>query len=701
MFELMLAAATVLAPGVRRQTFEYAVPDKTPIVISGWSRATDAHFMYYCIGCDIWFDDGTLEWRLRQDFSQGTHDWEKATAIWRPKKPVKKILFYFSAQGGTGSAEWRDLMLERREPGPDEAFRMARRTLRPFEDADEINETLCDQWSHFICRRRKEQGSIESGNPLQVDEVRVWTADPLRRVTPLTFPGAADCARAIDLDLAQGETECFQILVSTGRAAESKGLKLDLADLKDSSGRPFRGTFGWRRQGYLKRAVFFKFTPFSAPAQESWLPDPLLPAAAFDVPKGGTIGTWLEVKAARDAAHGIYQGTVRVRESGAKARVLAEIPVSVRVRDFALPERFGVNTIYTMLEGFYRVAYGERDAARFMRMAQDVMLDHRLNPTDESRHAPPKLEDLIYAFERGASLAVLLNLVPKPKDPNTIWVCYSPVEELQKPSFYEYVRETLMPIWTELKARGYADRAIVYGFDERNREFYPTIDALWKRLRQDFPGLPLRTSAKMYKDYVLGARDELCFTTDWFGPRIDVWRDDVTAVYHARGKKVGMYCSEDPLYPYPCIGSYEFPLADARILPWMAELKGADSLSYWAVNYWNYGRGTQLDESKTCFPEWNCYNPSSMPGDGVLIYPGKRSVLPSLRLAALRDGVEDAERLQILKTRCGKDAADAFASELVRSMTDFDRDYGKIEAVRRRIADRIERTALPKKEDLP
>ena len=34
MFELMLAAATVLAPGVRRQTFEYAVPDKTPIVIS-------------------------------------------------------------------------------------------------------------------------------------------------------------------------------------------------------------------------------------------------------------------------------------------------------------------------------------------------------------------------------------------------------------------------------------------------------------------------------------------------------------------------------------------------------------------------------------------------------------------------------------------------------------------------------------------
>ena len=79
----------------------------------------------------------------------------------------------------------------------------------------------------------------------------------------------------------------------------------------------------------------------------------------------------------------------------------------------------------------------------------------------------------------------------------------------------------------------------------------------------------------------------------------------------------------------------------------------------------------------------------------------KRSILPSLRLAALRDGVEDAERLQILKARCGKDAADAFASELVRSMTDFDRDYGKIEAVRRRIADRIERTALPKKEDLP
>ena len=83
-----------------------------------------------------------------------------------------------------------------------------------------------------------------------------------------------------------------------------------------------------------------------------------------------------------------------------------------------------------------------------------------------------------------------------------------------------------------------------------------------------------------------------------------------------------------------------------------------------------------------------------MPGDGQLLYPGEDGPWPSVRLANVRDGIEDYEWLQMLERKKGRAAAEAVAAELARGMTDFERSPERVRSARARLADEIEGTAV-------
>ena len=121
----------------------------------------------------------------------------------------------------------------------------------------------------------------------------------------------------------------------------------------------------------------------------------------------------------------------------------------------------------------------------------------------------------------------------------------------------------------------------------------------------------------------------------------------------------------------------------------MTHLYGSDGLLFWHVNYW--GDNPLLDDSDTFFPEWNTYSGLHMPGDGIFLYPARDRILPSIRLAQMRDAVEDYEWLQLLAGRKGKAAADVFSRMLVTSMTEFTRSPSKLRQVRSSLGDAIAR----------
>ena len=657
----------------RWKVFSYERPDRTPIVFGGWSRANGVNAVDYCVYLDIHYADGSKDWGKRADWRQGTHDWEEVSAVYLPKKPVAKIEAFVLKRKGSGKAEFRDVFLERRE-GRGERIGQMRMTMRPFADADQISY---DWFIGAKVQRKTERVAAELKFPPPPKGVTVWTASAMDCVTPLTPPPKGASA-AISLSLARRERESAQVLVSCGEDMELNGVTLEIAPLIGVGGTAFDGEVKWERVGYLARQAGYQLHPRAPDVREMWLPDPLLPVAPFRVRRASTQGTWITVHASSAAKAGLYAAAVKVKKGG---ETLASVPLSVEVLDFELGKTFALETAFSLMDGYMRAEYP--DSWRQMkRQAIDVMLDHRLNPDDISRTTPPEIADLLHAKERGMNRFNILNIVPEPKR-NVRWVCTANPAEVFSDEFYRTFTGRLRPYWEALKANGLDGMAYLYGFDERNAEYYEGIDRMWKRLRADFPGLPVMTTTKMFKDYKNGHTNKFdCVTTDWYCPVSNDYDAKAADRLRALGKKVWWYTCCSPVSPYANMASLEYPAVEGRlVLGYLTWLYRADGFLFWHVNNWRSGNAP-MDESDTFFPEWNTWNHLGVPCDGVFIYPGKEHILPSIRFANIRDGEEDYEYLLRAEKKLGRKGVLDMVRPIVRSQTDFTRDPSALNSLR-------------------
>ena len=140
-----------------------------------------------------------------------------------------------------------------------------------------------------------------------------------------------------------------------------------------------------------------------------------------------------------------------------------------------------------------------------------------------------------------------------------------------------------------------------------------------------------------------------------------------------------------PVYPQPNL-TLANRLVECRLIPWLAWNRGVRAIFLGGVNRWQG-------------------NPAA---DGLLVYPGPTGQLyPSLRLVALRDGIEDYEYLWLiwdrarqLRRRAPDDptglaaAARQFLGEVetkAGSPTRTSQDPHAVDALRRRAGDLLER----------
>lgn len=682
-------------PSDRKAIIErhYDVPDKSPIWFGAESRAEAAYAKEYCLYVDIAHSDGTFTYKVLATFTEGTHGWERSGRVVYPKTPVKRIKIYALYRHPFvpgGSVRFRNVFLERRDPGR-VPLAWRRMTGRPFADRDELLVSYPARANHAAGRFVYEPITNDSArcgavSPLPPQGFCVWTADSMRKVTPLTFPSAAErLAKAcISLQLAKGERESAQVLLTTGPDRELDGVELVLSPLVNSRGTALKGSFAWQRLGYLARRSEYAPHPCGVDPCEKWIPEVLLPAAPMRLRKGGTQGTWLTVFAARDAEAGMYAGSVEVRSGG---RTVAAVPVAVEVWNFALPPKFSFPAMIAMMDGFIRRHYPGDFAARH-REAIDLMLDHRLDWTDISRTSLPDIEDVAYARSRGQRHVNLLNLVPPPPKGHD-WTVYASRDAVFSEGFFSYLTNTLTPYVAELRRRNLFDGCCIYGFDERQSEYYEGMDRMWRRLKGIYPDLPLITSAFMYKDRVQHPDKVSPFweTTDWHTPLTSFYREDISDGLRAKGKQVWWYTCCGPYYPHCNFASYENPTVEGRLIPWLTHRFRSDGFLFWNANFWERHQ-PKLDEQDVWFPEWNTWSGLQAPGDGVLTYPGRHGILPSIRLANIRDGSEDYDYLVMASAR-NPTAVKEIERSLIRSMTDFARDPSAIRAARARLAEII------------
>ena len=532
------------------------------------------------------------------------------------------------------------------------------------------------------------------------DSVNVWVTDALVKVLP-DAAAPAGAPKGVEIDAVRNEYESGQVVVS----AAGK-----IGKLTASIG-PFGGPDGpkpraeVRFEGYVSIKKGTTGTPpdhlvAQAPAD---LPDPLLEKRSVSVEAGKNQPIWITIYVPKTAKPGKYTSTVEIMADGASRSV----PISVQVHNFALPDD---RTLYLTNwfspgniarshkrevwdERFWKVleTYAECMAA----YRQNVVVTPILELIKGHDDGKGKLTFDFTRFNRWVELFQRAGVIGYIEGGH-----FGGRSPWEAPDFDAWWPEIFGPDGKPLP------KPAVKVTSEEYRKFLSRfLPALQKHLErkgwlaiymQHLSDEPIKENAESYKKLASYVRKyapkfkiiEACMCSELAGS-VDIWvpqppHFEADINFFRERQKAG-----DQVWFYTCLapkGKYmnrfvDYPLIDVRLLHWVNFKYDLPGYLHWGFNYY------QADPFKDLEPDWgggNCLPP----GDSHIVYPGLRGPLSSIRLEALRDGVEDYEMLKLLEKKNPKLARE-IADSVVRSLTDYTMDPGEFRAARMRIVNAL------------
>ncbi len=552
-------------------------------------------------------------------------------------------------------------------------------------------------------------------------DLKVWVETRTVRVRREDPPGAGLSVR---LSAARNEWESFQILLRSDEGV--KGIRVELDELRGPSGGaipPDEARLYRQHQLHLSRGTYR-----NKQFQPGWYPDPLIPfrdpaagrpldqgrirAVPFDLPPGQTHGFWVDLRVPPDAPAGEYRGVCRII---AENRRPVEVPVTLVVWDFTLPRVSSLRTAFGSPAGRMRAYYRQRAQERKEPEPKDweaveaqcaeMLSRHRMNATPPSAMIGPAARPhggFSIPSDRVRALREFVDRhhvnaiqIPHPsqavKDPEReadrlhAWLRSfdRAAAELERPQviFYTYLKDE--PNTEE-------DYKYVQKWGKAVRAAGSVVKVLVVEQPWTEPG---RKGADSAWGDLYGAVDIWC-------PLFSLFKEEPAAKRKTLGETIWTYtalCQGDPT-PWWHI---DYPLLNYRAPSWIAWRYGITGLLYWGgMSHWKevddpweeapYYRGKgafqQGDKGIVFF------------GEGSLVYParavGYDGIVPTIRLKALRDGIEDYEYMAILE-RAGKgEQARKLVLAVAESWFRWEADPSAYESARARLASLIE--GLPK-----
>ena len=718
-----------------RQVITLDPPVKHPFRVSGWSKAGNAEVARdYDVYLDLHYADGTPLWGQIARFQPGTHGWQQAVFDFAVAKPVKTIEVHVLFRRAKGTVwfddiavellpfEFRELRVLPNLYGKASAGVVGTATLpcrwtatldAPLGRLAEASGQalpirlhwargvrLKDERTVYPCELRVSATdmllgeTIEATRSFKVDAddagpsrgYAVWTDTSMHRVLPHALPATAPREPTARIALAANEREALQIVLLALPGQELRGVRVEVTDLvsRKASARIAAEHVTWHQVGYVKLEGLWPH-PAYREAAAGWWPDPLLPVETVDVPKGFAQPIWVTVSAPPGTPPGDYEGTVTVSPQG---REPTAVQVRATVYGFQLPVRGHLKTAFALMDGFLEKVHGKPLRAALRQQYGDLVLEHRLNPDDISRTSPPAIEDLLHYRGRGLNAFNVLNMVQERGD--RAWVCWSP-KEAYTPALKQRLIERLDPYVEQLRRHKLTGRAYIYTFDERGDDFFPIIREYFGMVKQRYPEIHTLTTAKVPQDPAV-MRD---LNVDWNCPVSSAYHFEQAERCRAAGLEVWSYICLGPRYPF-ANWLADDPLIEARVIWWQAFEQKMDGFLYWGLNIWGRQHNDRpIDPAAGPLLRWGITTGGTrwtrLHGDGVLLYPGTSGPIGSIRLANIRDGLEDYEYLWLLAEKLGdRDAAREACLPVARSLTSFTRDPAALRAQRERIARQIE-----------
>jgi hypothetical protein len=520
----------------------------------------------------------------------------------------------------------------------------------------------------------------------------IWTVDSLTRVQPDEQPPHPRSSEA-RLKAARNEFEAVQVILRSH--ASLLTVSATVTGLTGARGnRIGKKYISLFREHYIRVSIPSPKSPFSP----GWWPDALIPfrnpdthlplaggrfpAGTFDLEPEHNQPLWVEVYVPADTLAGIYNGVISITMKG---RPVASVPLTLEVWNFSLPPITSVRSNFGGFERaaeFHQVSEGTPEHLQLVSRYDDGLIGHRLMPHLPSSTGPSVAPDgtvdvrkvhsaMKHYMDHVGINSWRIQLGPRNPFPDTLGK--------DRERTIRYLRS----LYTYMDGHGWGSRTFIYPVDEPHtpddyrqvREFAALANEAHrdiKLLLTDTP-IPERPASNGLFGavniwVVLFAGFDEAAIAKRLAAREEVW--SYTAL--VQGNKAVPHWQLD------------FPLLNYRIPLWTNWRYGLTGLLYWTTTYW-----------KETGDPW--VNPLSYEhrynGEGILFYPGTAvgydGPVSSIRLKAIRDGMEDYEYLKLLANYGDKGFADAAARRIARSWSEWEQDHRQILRVREELAARI------------
>ncbi len=157
------------------------------------------------------------------------------------------------------------------------------------------------------------------------------------------------------------------------------------------------------------------------------------------------------------------------------------------------------------------------------------------------------------------------------------------------------------------------------------------------------------------------------------------------------GDRVWWYVCWEPGDPY-CNLFVDMEGIMHRLLFWQQKLYNVDGFLYWGANYWRGTADPWTDMRTVKDLSMNVF------GDGSIIYNGNKAGIDgpcgSLRLEAIRDGIEDFEMFTLAEQYFGKDYVKNIINEITTSVIKYTKSDEKFTTVRKKLGDSLEKAII-------
>jgi len=220
------------------------------------------------------------------------------------------------------------------------------------------------------------QAPIETGGRLPDSGNGVvlwWAISSAAKIRPETAP-PENRSEAVQIRCARNERECVQVLVRPGQPLHHLALETS----------PFRGpgqSALSSKEVEILKALYVKVTtPTDKSTMAGSWPDPLVPLQGpSNLEAGVNQAFWIRVFVPKQAAAGLYQGTLKMRAGNWRA----DVPIELTVYDFTLPDQMTCQTAFGFSPGEvfrYQGVRNEASKRRVLDMYWADLAAHHISP---------------------------------------------------------------------------------------------------------------------------------------------------------------------------------------------------------------------------------------------------------------------------------------------------------------------------------